>query len=88
MRDLQEDIGVADSVGFLPTKTHSSSETIFSSIDEGFHRYLGMYACHGITVWFSLRIHVVDRKAVYPGVRHDDGERLLYQEPIVNISAS
>ena len=81
MRDLQEDIGVADSVGFLPTKTHSYPKPYLRPIDEVVHRSLGMYACRDTDVWSFPRIRVVDRKAVYPGVRHGDGERLLYQEP-------
>jgi hypothetical protein len=63
---------------FYPLKlTHP--KPFLCPADEGYyHRFLGMYACRGTNVWFSLRICVVDPKAVYPGVRHDDEVILQY----------
>ena len=66
---------------FYPLKLTLHPKPYLRPIDEDAHRFVGMYAYRGTDVWSFPRIRVVDQKAVYPEVRHGDGERLLYQEP-------
>ena len=81
MRDLQKTSELPIVWDLYPLKLTHHPKPYLRPIDEVVHRFVGMYAYRGTAVWFSLRINVVDLKAVYPEVRHGDGERLLYQEP-------
>ncbi len=69
MRDLQKTSELPIVWDFYPLKLTRHPKPYLRPIDEVVHRFVEMYAYRGTDVWFSLRIHVVDQKAVYPEVR-------------------